>query len=92
MSHTSRAIKATLCHLVAATLLQRAGGWQNGMCNLRSCLKTRDGTKGGIGTGRDRRQGMCMYPSDLTDAQWAKLEPLLKPPRLGRHGGGRPRK
>lgn len=33
-----------------------------------------------------------MYPSDLTDAQWAKLEPLLKPPRLNRHGGGCPRK
>src|ERR1039457_6986128 len=33
-----------------------------------------------------------MYASDLTDAQWAKLEPLLKPPRLDRHGGGRPRK
>ena len=33
-----------------------------------------------------------MYPSDLTEMQWAKLEPLLKPPRLGRHGGGRPRK
>jgi transposase len=33
-----------------------------------------------------------MYPSDLTDTQWAKLEPLLKAPRLDRHGGGRPRK
>jgi transposase len=33
-----------------------------------------------------------MYPSDLTDAQWANLEPLLKPPGLDRHGGGRPRK
>ena len=33
-----------------------------------------------------------MYQSDLTDAQWAKLEPLLKPRRLDRHGGGRPRK
>jgi transposase len=33
-----------------------------------------------------------MYPSDLTDTQWAKLEPLLKPSHLGRHGGGRPRK
>ena len=33
-----------------------------------------------------------MYPSDLTDVQWAKLEPLLKPPREPRHGGGRPRK
>ena len=31
-------------------------------------------------------------PSDLTDVQWARLEPLLKPPQLGRHGGGRPRK
>ena len=33
-----------------------------------------------------------MYPSDLTDAQWVKLEPLLKPPRGNRHAGGRPRK
>jgi|SRR5579863_9013006 transposase len=33
-----------------------------------------------------------MYPSDLTDAQWSKLEPLLKPPRGTRHAGGRPRK
>jgi putative transposase len=27
------------------------------------------------------------YPSDLTDAQWARLAPLVPPPRLG----GRPR-
>jgi len=33
-----------------------------------------------------------MYPSDLTDAQWSKLEPLLKEPRGERHAGGRPRK
>jgi transposase len=33
-----------------------------------------------------------MYPSDLTDAQWNKLEPMLKPPRGNRHAGGRPRK
>jgi transposase len=33
-----------------------------------------------------------MYPSDLTDAQWSKLEPLLKPLRGNRHAGGRPRK
>jgi len=33
-----------------------------------------------------------MYPSDLTDVQWAKLEPLLKPPGGQRHAGGRPRK
>jgi transposase len=33
-----------------------------------------------------------MYPSDLTDAQWSKLEPLLKPHRGNRHAGGRPRK
>jgi transposase len=33
-----------------------------------------------------------MYPSDLTDKQWAELEPLLKPPRGQRHAGGRPRK
>ncbi len=33
-----------------------------------------------------------MYPSDLTDSQWAKLEPLLHEPREDRHGGGRPRK
>ena len=32
-----------------------------------------------------------MYPSDLTDAQWAKLEPLLQEPRGERHAGGRPR-
>lgn len=28
------------------------------------------------------------YPSDLTDAEWAKLEPLIPPPKPG----GRPRK
>ena len=33
-----------------------------------------------------------MYPSDLSDAQWKKLEPLLNEPRIGRHAGGRPRK
>jgi len=33
-----------------------------------------------------------MYPSDLTDAQWAKLEPLLREAVGNRHGGGRPRK
>jgi len=33
-----------------------------------------------------------MYPSDLTDVQWSKLEPLLKEPRGKRHAGGRPRK
>jgi transposase len=33
-----------------------------------------------------------MYPSDLTDSQWAKLESLLEEPRWDRHGGGRPRK
>jgi len=33
-----------------------------------------------------------MYPSDLTDEQWVRLEPLLRPDRGGRHAGGRPRK
>ena len=33
-----------------------------------------------------------MYPSDLTDVQWSKLEPLLQPRRVDRHAGGRPRK
>jgi transposase len=33
-----------------------------------------------------------MYPSDLTDAQWSRLEPLLQEPRGERHAGGRPRK
>ena len=33
-----------------------------------------------------------MYPSDLTDAQWARLEPLLQELRSRRHAGGRPRK
>ena len=33
-----------------------------------------------------------MYPSDLTDVQWARLEPLLTEPRGERHAGGRPRK
>lgn len=33
-----------------------------------------------------------MYPSDLTDVQWAKLEPLLLERPRGRHSGGRPRK
>ncbi len=33
-----------------------------------------------------------MYPSDLKDAPWEKLEPLLQVPRGKRHGGGRPRK
>jgi transposase len=33
-----------------------------------------------------------MYPSDLSDVQWARLEPLLQMPRRGRHAGGRPRK
>ena len=33
-----------------------------------------------------------MYPSDLTDAQWARLEPLLRQQHGSRHAGGRPRK
>lgn len=34
-----------------------------------------------------------MYPSDLRDAQWLQLAPLLQGERFGdRHGGGRPRK
>jgi transposase len=33
-----------------------------------------------------------MYPSDLTHAQWSKLEPLLEEPRGDRYAGGRPRK
>jgi transposase len=33
-----------------------------------------------------------MYPSDLTEAQWLRLEPLLEALRVKRHGGGRPRK
>lgn len=33
-----------------------------------------------------------MYPSDLTDPQWARLEPLLRRDRGKRHAGGRPRK
>ena len=31
-----------------------------------------------------------MYASDLTDAQWLQLEPLLKRVRGDRHSGGRP--
>lgn len=33
-----------------------------------------------------------MYPSDLTEQQWRRLEPLLCQPRQNRHAGGRPRK
>ena len=33
-----------------------------------------------------------MYRSDLSDSQWARLEPLLRAKRGHRHGGGRPRK
>src|SRR5665213_3101746 len=33
-----------------------------------------------------------MYPSDLTDVQWGKLEPLLLERPRERHSGGRPRK
>lgn len=33
-----------------------------------------------------------MYPSDLSDAQWARLEPLLWQHRGSRHARGRPRK
>jgi transposase len=33
-----------------------------------------------------------MYPSDLTDLQWAQLEPFLRRDRSQRHAGGRPRK
>jgi putative transposase len=33
-----------------------------------------------------------MYPSDLTDAQWAQVEPLLLARDPRRHAGGRPRK
>jgi transposase len=33
-----------------------------------------------------------MYPSELTDVQWVRLEPLLQSDRGSRHAGGRPRK
>ena len=33
-----------------------------------------------------------MYPSDLTDKQWSRLDPMLNEPRGERHAGGRPRK
>ena len=33
-----------------------------------------------------------MYPSDLSDVQWARLEPLLQQQRGSRHAGSRPRK
>lgn len=33
-----------------------------------------------------------MYASDLTDGQWARLEPLLRAEHGQRHAGGRPRK
>jgi transposase len=33
-----------------------------------------------------------MYPSDLSDVQWARLDPLLRQQRGSRHAGGRPRK
>jgi transposase len=33
-----------------------------------------------------------MYPSDLTDAQWTRLEALLQEAVGNRHAGGRPRK
>jgi transposase len=33
-----------------------------------------------------------MYPSDLSDQQWAKLEPLLCQRIVGKHAGGRPRR
>ena len=33
-----------------------------------------------------------MYPSDLTEAQWAKLEVLLHASEERHHAGGRPRK
>lgn len=32
------------------------------------------------------------YPSDLTDAQWGLVEPLIPPPRSNPETGGRPRK
>ena len=31
------------------------------------------------------------YPSDLSDAQWAKIEPLLPKPKSNEQTGGRPR-
>ena len=31
------------------------------------------------------------YPSDLTDAQWALIEPLIPPPKSGSKAGGRTR-
>ncbi len=39
-----------------------------------------------IGSGMMRKP----YPTDLTDAQWACLEPLLPRPRSGTRKGGRP--
>jgi transposase len=33
-----------------------------------------------------------MYPSDLTDGQWSKLEVLLRESEEKHHAGGRPRK
>ena len=33
-----------------------------------------------------------MYPSDLTEGQWARLKPLLEEAANNCHAGGRPRK
>ena len=36
--------------------------------------------------------GIQVYPSDLTDEQWATLLPHIPPPKSGTAKGGRPRK
>src|SRR5487761_1081974 len=58
---------------------------------VRTCPKTSKGTSYDICTGFCLAYFGIMYPSDLTDTQWARLEPLLQEPRGERHAGGRPR-
>lgn len=55
-------------------------------------LNGRQGGEGVVGAGgRDDASGVGGgYPSDLTDKQWALVEPLLPPARVGRRVvGGR---
>jgi hypothetical protein len=59
--------------------------WRSGFCQaLRGCLKSRyDRRENSEGSAMEKEEKR--YPSDLTEAEWAILEPLIPRPKPGGH-------
>src|SRR5262249_62036924 len=69
------------------------------ICLPGSPRRARAPVTGHLKTGLDLGVGLGLsmlgmtrkpYPTDLTDAQWGRLEPLIPKPRSGTRKGGRP--